>query len=158
MDVQGRLGQAEFEKPGDGPGEDGKDAAEDRSVAGWGQKPGSPWARADPHIPSGGRKTPQHGGPRSPGQTTEMGRQRQPLRVRDRPGCREQRELPDPGDEHADQEPTRKRGLGGHNLYTAGSRIQTRRSRGCPRLFSHGPCWTEPPKCLTSAERRPLPT
>ena len=28
--VQGRLGQAEFEKPGDGPGEDGKDAGEDR--------------------------------------------------------------------------------------------------------------------------------
>lgn len=148
MDVQGRLGQAEFEKPGDGPGEDGKDAAEDRSMAGWGQKPGSPWARADPHVPSGGRKTPQHGGPRSPGQTTEMGRQRQPLRVRDRPGCREQRELP----------PEMSTPTGNPHAREAWEgTISTRLVLGSKRAVPGGACCCSP-KCLTSAERRPLPT
>lgn len=55
-----------------------------------------------------------------------------------------QRELPVLGDKQANWEPARERGLRGHDIHAAGSRIQTRRSRGARCCSPRAPAGQSP--------------
>lgn len=148
---QRRLGQAAFEKPGDGPGEDGKDASEDRSMCAVGPEARRPWARAEPHGP------PQARGRRHSKEARDPHDKPQRWGNKGSPSGSETDRAA--GTEGAPR-PWRQASQLGTRTRERTARAQSPRgwfsdpntpSRGCPRLFSQGPCRTEPPKCLASA-------
>ena len=179
---QRRLGQAAFEKPGDGPGEDGKVAGEDRGTRAVGPEARRPWARAEPHRPpqARGRAEP-HGPPQARGRAEphgppQAGGRRHSKEARD-PHDKPQRwgNKGSPSGSETDlaagtegaPHPRRQAGQLGTRTGERTARARYPRGwfsdpntpfQGCPLLLSQGPCRTEPPKCLASAGPPPLPT